>query len=185
MEDAAIVDLYWERSDQAISETEQKYGKYCNTIAYNICGTREDAEECVNDTWLSAWNQMPDKRPAVLSAFLGCITRNFALNLLKARNRHKRGGGEAALALEELSDCVPGGIDVERSVEERELERAVGRFVAGLPQRERAVFVLRYWRLVPLAEISERLGFSQSKTKSMLFRTRKRLRAYLQEEGLC
>lgn len=185
MEDAAIVDLYWARSDQAISETEHKYGKYCHSIAYNICGAREDAEEVVNDTWLSAWNQMPDKRPTALSAFLGCITRNFALNLLKARNRHKRGGGEGALALEELSDCVPDGTDVERSVEERELERAVGRFVAGLPLRERTVFVLRYWRLAPVEEIAERLGFSQSKTKSMLFRTRKKLRAYLREEGLC
>ena len=102
MQDEQIVELYWQRSDQAISETNQKYGRYCHAIAYNICGLTEDAEECVNDTWLRAWNLMPDQRPRLLSAFLGCITRNFAIDRVKAKNRIKRGGGEAALALDEL-----------------------------------------------------------------------------------
>ena len=109
MEDRQIVDLYWQRSDLAISETDQKYGRYCHTIAYNICGTDEDAEECVNDTWFRAWNLMPDQRPTILSAFLGRITRNFAINLIKAQNRIKRGGGEAVYALDELEECIPGG----------------------------------------------------------------------------
>ena len=185
MDDAAIVDLYWMRSDQAISETDKKYGKYCHTIAYNICGAEEDAEECVSDTWFRAWNLMPDKRPAVLSVFLGGITRNYAIDLIRARNRKKRGEGEAALALEELAESIPDQTNVERTIEDRELEAAIGRFVAGLTEAEKNVFVLRYWYLAPVADISQRLKFSQSKTKSMLFRTRKKLRIFLQEEGLC
>ena len=98
MEDKQIVDLYWQRSDLAISETNQKYGRYCRTIAYNICGIAEDAEECVNDTWFRAWNLMPDQRPSVLSAFLGRITRSISIDRIKAKNRIKRGGGEATLS---------------------------------------------------------------------------------------
>lgn len=184
MEDTQIVDLYWKRSDLAISETHRKYGRYCHSIAYNICGTSEDAEECVNDTWLRAWNLMPDQRPAVLSAFLGRITRNLALDRIKAKNRIKRGGGEAVLALDELEDCVPGGTEPEGALLLKELEAAIGRFVSGLPETERAIFVLRYWYLAPVEEIAGRLGFSKGKVKTSLFRTRGKLRAYLQEEGL-
>ena len=185
MEDEQIVDLYWQRSDLAISETNQKYGRYCHTIAYNICGTEEDAEECVNDTWLRAWNLMPDQRPTILSAFLGRITRNFAINLIKTKNRIKRGGGEAVLALDELEECIPGGRNPEQALEEKELEKAIGRFVSQLPQPEKTIFVLRYWRVAPIDEIAEKLQFSKGKIKSSLFRTRRKLRDYLQEEGLC
>ena len=185
MEDEMIVDLYWQRSDLAISETNQKYGRYCHTIAYNICGTEEDAEECVNDTWLRAWNLMPDQRPTILSAFLGRITRNFAINLIKTKNRIKRGGGEAVLALDELEECIPGGRNPEQALEEKELEKAIGRFVSQLPQPEKTIFVLRYWRVAPIDEIAEKLQFSKGKIKSSLFRTRRKLRDYLQEEGLC
>lgn len=184
MEDREIVDLYWRRSDLAISESEQKYGRYCRAIAYNICGTKEDAEECVNDTWFRAWNRMPSERPAVLSAFLGCITRNLAINTIKAKNRLKRGGGEAALALEELSECISDGRSPEKDLEDKELENAIGRFTAELPETERLVFVLRYWYLVPVADIAVKLQCGQGKVKSMLFRTRKKLRKTLQEEGL-
>ena len=185
MEDREIVDLYWQRSDLAISETNQKYGRYCHTIAYNICGTQEDAEECVSDTWFRAWNLMPCERPPVLSAFLGRITRNFAINCIKAKNRIKRGGGEAILALDELTECIPGGTNPEQSLEEKELETAIGRFVSELSETEREVFVLRYWYLVPLSDIAEKLQFSMGKVKSILFRTRKKISAFLQEEGLC
>ncbi len=185
MEDREIVDLYWQRSDLAISETESKYGRYCRTIAYNICGDDGDAEECVNDTWFRAWNRMPTERPTVLSAFLGCITRNLAINRIKAKNRKKRGGGEAPLALDELAECVPGGQSPERALEAKELEAAVGRFVAGLPETEKLAFVLRYWYLAPVAVIAQRLGCRESRIKSCLFRTRKKLKVYLQEEGLC
>ena len=185
MEDAAIVDLYWQRSDQAISETDHKYGRYCHTIAYNICANNEDAEECVNDTWFSAWNLMPDKRPSILSTFLGYITRNFALNRYKAQHSKKRGGGETPLALDELEECIPAMVSIEQRYEEKELETAIDAFVDKLPETERRVFIARSWFLVSVADISKKLGYSQSKKKTVLFRTRNKLRAYLQEEGLC
>ena len=184
MEDKEIVELYWQRSDLAISESERKYGRYCRAIARNICGSEEDAEECVNDTWLRAWNRMPSERPPLLSAFLGRITRNLAINRIKAENRIKRGGGEAPLVLDELAECVPGGTSPERALEEKELAEAVGRFVSALGETERTAFVLRYWYLAPLAAIAERLGCRESRVKSLLFRTRKRLARTLQEEGL-
>ena len=185
MKDEMIVDLYWQRSDTAISETNQKYGRYCHSIAYNICGTDQDAEECVNDTWFRAWNLMPDQRPSVLSTFLGCITRNFAIDRIKAKNRVKRGGGEAVLALDELEECLSGGTDPEHVLEAKELETAIGRFVSELPRTEKLIFVLRYWYVAPVDEIAEKMQFSKGKVKTSLFRTRRKLRAYLEEEGLC
>ena len=185
MEDSAIVDLYWQRSETAIAETDRKYGRYCHTIAYNICADREDAEECVNDTWFRAWNLMPDKRPSVLSAFLGGITRNFALDLYRAKHNKKRGGGETAVALEELTDCIPARNDTEQDYEARELEKAIDAFAGMLPETERNIFMSRYWFLASIEEISARLGWSRSKTKTTLYRLRGKLRIYLQEEGLC
>ena len=185
MVDSEIVDLYWQRSDMAISETDRKYGRYCHTIAYNICASREDAEECVNDTYFRAWNLMPDRRPSVLSTFLGYITRNLALDRYRARLSKKRGGGETVLALDELEDCVAENSGVEGHYEAKELETAIGAFVASLPDLERRMFVARYWFLASIASISARANCSESKTKTTLYRLRRRLRTYLQEEGLC
>ena len=184
MEDAAIVDLYWQRDQQAIAETDKKYGAYCQHIAYAVCSDRLDAEECVNDTWLRAWGAMPDKRPTVLATFLGKITRNLAINRFQRKTRKKRGGGETELALEELEDCIPAALDVERRYELQEFRQAIGRFVSGLSETEQKVFVARYWYLCPVEEIARRLQISSSKTKSMLFRLRNRLRLYLKEEDL-
>ena len=184
MEDAAIVDLYWQRSDQAISETDKKYGRYCHTIAYQICNDNEDAEECVNDTWLRAWNAMPTDRPSVLAGFLGRITRNLAISLCRSKSRVKRGGGELPLALEELNECIPSRLDVERSYEIREFQQAVGAFVAALPELDQKIFVARYWYMTPVKDIARRLSFTESKTKSILFRLRNQLRDRLKEEGL-
>ena len=185
MEDTAIIDLYWQRSDQAISETDRKYGRYCQRIAMNICADREDAEECVNDTWLRAWNRMPSERPSLLSVFLGAITRHLALDRYRAKHSLKRGGGEVPLALDELSDCVMGQSDPEREVEARELEEAIDRFVNALPETDQVIFLSRYWFLAPVAVIAKKSGCTQSKVKTTLFRLRKKLRVYLQEEGLC
>ena len=184
MEDAEIVDLYWQRDQQAIAETDKKYGAYCQHIAYAVCSDRLDAEECVNDTWLRAWGAMPDKRPTVLATFLGKITRNLAINRFQRKTRKKRGGGETELALEELEDCIPAALDVERRYELQEFRQAIGRFVSGLSEPEQKVFVARYWYLSPVEEIARRLQISSSKTKSMLFRLRNRLRLYLKEEDL-
>ena len=184
MDDIRIVSLYWERNEQAIEESESKYSGYCHAIAYRILTDHEDADESVNDTWLAAWESMPPHRPSVLAAYLGKITRRVSLNRWRDRNRDKRGGGEVSLSLDELAECVPGRQDAEQAVELAELTEAVNRFLAGLPETERDVFVCRYWFLAPLREIGENFGFSESKTKSMLFRTRKKLLAHLEKEGL-
>lgn len=185
MKDKEIIDLYWRRSDAAIEETARKYGGYCHTIAYNILENFEDSEECVNDTWLGAWNSMPDKRPAKLAAFLGKITRNFAISRGIAKSREKRGGKAVILALEELDECIPDGFDLSAVIEARELELALCRFVRSLPETERQVFVSRYWYLDTELRIAKRQRFSKSKVSAMLKRTRSKLQTYLQEEGLC
>ena len=184
MDDARIVSLYWERNEQAIKESESKYGGYCHAIAYRILTDQEDADESVNDTWLAAWESMPPHRPSILATYLGKLTRRVSLNRWRDSNRDKRGGGEMSLSLDELAECVPDQQNVERTMELTELTDAVNRFLAGLPTIERDVFVCRYWFVASLREIGEKFEFSESKTKSMLFRTRKKLLAYLEKEGL-
>lgn len=184
MEDAQIVDLYWQRSDAAVAETERKYGRYCRAIARNILDSDPDAEEMVNDTWLAAWNSMPVNRPERLGAYLGKITRNFSLSRALEQSRQKRGGGEPVLALEELAECVAGPDSPERAAENAELAAFLDRFLRGLPETERRVFLGRYWYLTPVEEIARRFGFSRSKTASMLFRTRKKLRQALRKEEI-
>lgn len=184
MDDRQIVALYWQRSESAIAETAAKYGRYCFTIANNILQSKEDADESVSDTYLAAWNRIPPHRPSVLSAFLGKLTRRISLNRWRSRNTQKRGGGQVFLALEELSECVPGGTDTAEIVEQKELTAAVNRFLSGLKAQERDVFLCRYWFFASIREISQRTGFSDAKIKSILHRTRNKLKAYLQEEGL-
>ena len=184
MEDSQIVDLYWSRIEQALTETAAKYGRYCFSIAYNILSSREDADESVNDTYMSAWERIPPHKPAVLSAFLGKITRRISLNKWRNRNRRKRGSGEVPLALEELDECIPSGEDVARKAEQKELTQAIVRFLNGLPETEREIFVCRYWYLADIRQISNVFGFTESKVKSMLHRIRTRLKSHLTEEGL-
>lgn len=184
MDDSKIVDLYWARSDSAIAETAKKFGAYCRTIAYNVLQNPEDSDECVNDTYMRAWNSMPDKRPPALAPYLGRITRNLALSRVADKNRLKRGGGEVALALDELNECTASAYSLEREVENRELAAALNRFLAQLTETERALFVSRYWFLAPVRELSKKFGFSESKTASMLHRTRSKLRRFLIEEEL-
>lgn len=184
MEDAQIVELYWQRQEEAIHATAAKYGAYCHTIAYNILCDREDAQECVSDTYLAAWKNMPPHRPSILSTFLGKITRRISLNRWKRMTRQKRGRGEVPLALEELSGCIPAPETVESTLERKELAKLLNRFLAQLPETERDVFVSRYWFLVPVKQIAEKFGFTESKVKSMLFRTREKLRRQLTQEGL-
>lgn len=184
MEDERIISLYWDRDQQAIAETEAKYGNYCLKIAFNILSLREDAEECVSDTWLSAWNSMPPKRPGKLMAFLGRITRNGALDRLRSLTRQKRGGGAAELALDELSECVPGSNTVEKELEDREIAEIISRWLRGLSTEKRQVFLRRYWYFESVESIADIFGFSQSKTTSMLHRLREDLRRTLEKEGI-
>ncbi len=184
MDDQVILQLYFDRSEAAIVQTDAKYGGYCYSIAYHILTNREDSEECVTDAYLAAWNAIPPRRPNVLATFLGRITRNISINRWKARSAYKRGGGEMDIALEELGECVAGSISAEESYTYKETVRVFRVFLDTLPDTERRVFLRRYWYLDSIPEISQRYGFSESKTKSMLFRIRKKLRAKLEKEGL-
>lgn len=183
MKDEGIVALYWERSESAIAETSKKYGNYCYTIAYNILADAEDAHESVNDTYLEAWNRMPPHRPAVLATFLGKITRRISIDKWRKRTAEKRGGGEIRLVLDELSECISSGQNVEHEIEAEELARIIDKFVMSLPARERRVFICRYWYLDSIADIAKRFGFSQSKVKMTLHRQRKKLLNYLEREA--
>lgn len=183
MEDSQIVELYWQKSEDAISETVNKYGAYCFTIADNILHSAEDSEECVNDTWLHAWNAMPPQRPNVLRMFLAKITRNLSFNRFNARSVEKRGGGEIPLVLDELSECLAGGADVEAAYEVTELEQCICRFVRALPERDRNVFVRRYFFTEPVASIAERYGLTANNIMVALSRTRKKLKHELMKEG--
>ena len=183
MEDNRIVDLYWARSEDAITETSEKYGKYCYAIAYNILSNTEDADESVNDTYLDAWHTMPPHRPSVLSAFLGKLTRRISIDKWRGRTAEKRGGGEIVLALDELAECVPSGHNVEHEAEAAALEKVIDDFVMSLPLTERRVFICRYWYLDPISAIAEQFGFSQSKVKMILHRQRQKLRSILESEA--
>lgn len=181
--DEHIVALYWERSEQAITESATKYGNYCHSIAYSILSSREEADESVNDTWFDAWNQMPPHRPEILSTFLGKITRRISIDRWRKNRAEKRGGGELPLVLDELEDCISNGSETEIALERHEMERIMREFLHPLPKTERSIFLRRYWYMQPIAEIAAEFGFSVSKTTSMLHRTRAKLRKKLESEG--
>ena len=183
MNDKSIVDLYFNRDEEAITQTDKKYGRYCYSIAYNILMSKEDAEESVSDTYMTAWRTIPPRRPSVLSTFLGKITRHISIDRWRERVAIKRGGGEVTLALEELEDCVAGLQNVEMEYERKELIQAYVKFLDMLPVTERRVFLCRYWYVDSVEAIAEKFGFSQSKVKTMLYRTRTKLRKQLAEEG--
>ncbi len=183
MEDSQIVELYWQRSADAISETADKYGAYCFAVADNILHSAEDSEECVNDAWLHAWNAIPPQRPKALRAFLARLTRNLAFDRFRARTAEKRGGGELDLVLDELGECLGGGEDAQTVCEAEELRRSIGRFVRSLPERDGNVMVRRYFFAEPVAQIAKRYGLSENHVTVILSRTRKKLKAHLVKEG--
>ena len=183
MDDELIVQLYWDRSENAIAETDRKYGAYCNSIAYGILQNKEDAEESVSDTYMDAWNSMPPHHPSILATFLGKITRRISIDRWRSKTRLKRGGGEIDLALEELEQCIAGGQSPEQEIEQKKLAQAINDFLDELPVQERRVFLARYWYMDSIREIAAHFKFSQSKVLSMLFRTRNKLRQHLEKEG--
>ena len=184
MRDHEIVDLYWKRSEAAITETSAKYGSYCHTISYNILNNDEDAEECVNDTWLGAWKSMPPQRPNRLATYLGKITRNLSLNRYKQYVTEKRGGGQTELALAELEACIPAPATVEQIVEEKVLIESINRFLYAQPEQKRNIFIRRYWYLYSIRDIAGAYGMSESKVASLLFRMRNELKNHLEKEDI-
>lgn len=182
MTDAEILALYLARDEEAIAETQRIYHRYCYAIAYGILNDGEAADECVNDTWLAAWNTIPPRCPEHFPAYLGKLTRNTALKRWRDRNAAKRGGGQMELALEELADCLPAHGTPEEQVIAEDLSAALNRFLAGLPVSARRVFLRRYWFLEPVEAIALDMGFSVPKTAAILRRTRLKLHDYLCKE---
>ena len=180
MEDSVIIELYWQRSEAAISESRTKYGRYCRVIADNILRSPEDTEECLDDTWLRAWQAMPPHKPHRLSVFLGKITRNLAIDRYRRNKAEKHGKGQTALCLEELAECV--GTD-ETITDDIALRAALEAFLQELEGEAKDIFMLRYWYMFSVKEIAERTGKSAGAVKMSLKRTRGRLKSYLEQEG--
>ena len=183
MEDSRIIELYWQRDEDAIAESDLKYGTYCRTIAYNVLHDHEDSEECVNDTWLHAWNTIPPQRPNVLRMFFAKITRNLSFNRYHANTAKKRGGGEIPLVLDELAECIADEGDAAAAYEARELGERLRTFVKDLPEREGNIFVRRYFFTDSVTDIAQRYGLTKGHVAVILNRTRKRLRRVLEQEG--
>ena len=183
MEDEQIVSLYWQRDEAAIGETEAKYDRYLTRIAYNILADYEDSRESVNDTYLAAWNSIPPHRPSVLSTYLGKLTRRISIDLFRGRNREKRKASEYALSLSELGDCVSGGNTTEEAVNAKLLADAIGIYLRLIPEEARNAFIGRYYFLDPLKEVAAYCGMTESKAKTVLYRTRLGLKDYLTKEG--
>ena len=183
MDDLQIIELYRQRNENAIRETSAKYGNHCFRIAHQILNNPEDSEECVNDTWLRTWQSIPPARPANLKFFLAKITRNLACNRYNARKSQKRGGGEYALALEELDEIVADVNNVETELEKKALSKSLHTFLYSLPQRQCNIFIRRYFYLQPTAEIAEFYSLKESNVLMILSRTRHKLKKHLEREG--
>lgn len=182
MEDKQIIDLYFERSEYAITETDKKYGRYCYYIAYRILENHEDAKEVVNDTYLKVWNTIPPNRPRLLKSYVGMISRQLAIDRYEKNHAQKR-GTQVELVLEELAECIPDrseGTDIGESID---LKNALNRFVWALPEKEQKLFVRRYWYSSPIAEIAREYGMKENSVAVLLLRTRKKLKEFLCKEG--
>ena len=183
MEDRQIVDLYWARSEVAITETDKKYGRYCHYIAYQILCDDMDAEEIVNDTYLKTWNTVPPNYPDPLKSYVGMISSQLALNRYEEKSAARRGGGKIPLIFHELDECITdeeASADMAESIVLRDL---LNRFIWSLPKKTRNIFVRRYWYASSLAEIAEEYGMRESAVAMLMFRTRQKLREFLQKEG--
>lgn len=183
MNDQKIIKLYFDRNEQAIKETANKYGNYCTTIARNILGNEEDVKECINDTYLRAWNSIPPNKPTILQAFLGKITRNLSLNRYKYNNAIKRGSNEVPLVLDEIAELVSGTESVEATIDYKELVNAINSFLEELPNDKKNIFVSRYWYFNSIAEIAKCYGMTQDNVSVTLNRLRLKLHNYLLERG--
>ena len=183
MQDTDIVELYWNRDESAITETQNKYERYLTKIAYNVLEDFEDSKESVNDTYLAAWNSIPPHRPNVLSVYLGKLTRRISIDIFRKRNREKRKASQYALSLEELGECVPAPDGPEQAMDSKLLADAINKFLRNISEDARNAFIGRYYFLDPLKTVAGYCGMSEAKAKSLLFRTRCGLKEYLKKEG--
>ena len=183
MRDEEIIDLYFRRDEKAIKETDQKYGRYCQTIATNILMDELDTEECINDTYMKAWNKIPPTKPAILKAFLAKITRDIALNMFKATRTAKRGGGTITELLDELEDCIPDNNSVEQSILSKELAGIIRCFVRDLDEKDAYLFTSRYFYAEDIVSLAGRFGMTRHNVTVTLSRLRKKLQVRLVKEG--
>jgi RNA polymerase sigma-70 factor (ECF subfamily) len=183
MDDRKILDLFFARDENAIFETRRKYGAYMFTVASNILQNAQDAEECVNDAYFKAWEAMPPKRPAFLQGFLAKISRNHALDKYRAANAQKRGGSNVDVLLSELEEALPSPDDVHAAFENNLTAEAINHFLRGLKEQQRFIFMRRYWYADSISDIAKGLHISESKVKSILFRTRKNLKIFLEQSS--
>lgn len=184
MTDEKIIHMLFLRDESVIESISEKYQNYCRSIALNILGNGSDAEECVNEALYNVWQSIPPNKPEVFSAYIGKCTRFSALKKLRESTAQKRGGGEFALAYEELSAFISDNDNMQSEIEAEETGRIINSFLKKLPEKERRVFIRRYWYFDSISDIAGRYGYSESKVKSMLFRTRKKLKAKLINEGV-
>lgn len=183
MTDSEIITLYWERNQTAITASNEKYGAYCFAVANAILSNYEDSSECVNSTWLQSWNSMPPQRPNVLKLFFAKITRNLAINTYRKNTAQIRGGKEFKASLDELTECVPSKSSIESEFDKSELEKSINVFLRSLSERDCCVFLRRYFYSDSVKSIAKRYGLSEPNTLSILFRTRNKLKEYLEKEG--
>lgn len=183
MEDKEIIGMFWGRDESAIQRAKEKYGSYCAAIAGNILGDHQDVEEILSDTWLRAWNTIPPKRPEHLKLYLARIARNLAFDRFRADSRAKRGGGEMTLALEELRECLPAPGNPEEQLAARELKKCINAFLWTLPGRDREIFLLRYFSVESTAAIAKKFRLSEAGVRTVLSRTRRKLKEHLKKEG--
>ena len=183
MEDKEIIGLYLDRNEQAITATSEKYGSYCKTISVNILKNDEDAEECVNDTYMKTWNAIPPQIPVIFSAFLGKIVRNISFNKYRHNNSQKRGGAEMPLILDELGEIVSGKESVEDEIDKKELLRDINGFLNSISEYKRGIFIRRYWYSDKVSDIAQRYGRSENSVSVELNRIRKKLSDHLLKRG--
>lgn len=184
MDDERIIDLYWRRDEQAVTETDTKYGAYCHAIALNILGLREDAEECVNDTYAHAWDAMPPQRPRRLRLWLARVTRNISLNRFARGHAQRRGGGRMSILLSELDECLPDPRGLEQIEDARELGRVINAWLATQKKQDRTAFMRRYWCGESVADIAQSIGIGANTLSKRLSRMRGSLKNYLEREGV-
>lgn len=181
MDDSCIVKLYWNKDESAISESHKKYGSYCNTIAYNILNSFSDSEECVNDTWMRAWNTIPPEKPVRLAGFFGRITRNLAIDRYRRDRTQKYGSGQITVCLDEIGECIGEETPFDDRIV---LKDILNEFLRGLPEKKKDIFLLRYWYMMPVRTVAKHMNMSEGAVKMVLHRVRDKLKEYLEKEGI-